>query len=145
MGDKEMTKREKFIEFVEHMMTQMNFSASELEEHKEAIDFFASLKATTAEQEKPLFTEKGKIIFQFMKDNKETYNNTIGLFNILSNLPLLFFPNLLILYINLLIGVTINLSNILYIIFNNAIIGFNILFIYFILLICIIEYFCFWF
>lgn len=70
-----MTKREKFIEFVEHMMTQMNFSASELEEHKEAIDFFASLKATTAEQEKPLFTEKGKIIFQFMKDNKETYNN----------------------------------------------------------------------
>ena len=75
MGDKEMTKREKFIEFVEHMMTQMNFSASELEEHKEAIDFFASLKATTAEQEKPLFTEKGKIIFQFMKDNKETYNN----------------------------------------------------------------------
>ena len=70
-----MTKREKFIEFVEHMMTQMNFSASELEEHKEAIDFFVSLKATTAEQEKPLFTEKGKIIFQFMKDNKETYNN----------------------------------------------------------------------
>ena len=70
-----MTKREKFIKFVEHMMTQMNFSASELEEHKEAIDFFASLKATTAEQEKPLFTEKGKIIFQFMKDNKETYNN----------------------------------------------------------------------
>ena len=70
-----MTKREKFIEFVEHMMAQMNFSASELEEHKEAIDFFASLKATTAEQEKPLFTEKGKIIFQFMKDNKETYNN----------------------------------------------------------------------
>lgn len=70
-----MTKREKFIEFVEHMMIQMNFSASELEEYKEAIDFFASLKATTAEQEKPLFTEKGKIIFQFMKDNKETYNN----------------------------------------------------------------------
>ena len=70
-----MTKRDKFIEFVEHMMTQMNFSASELEENKDAIDFFASLKATTAEQEKPLFTEKGKIIFQFMKDNKETYNN----------------------------------------------------------------------
>ena len=70
-----MTKREKFIEFVEHMMTQMNFSASELEENKDAIDFFASLKVTTAEQEKPLFTEKGKIIFQFMKDNKETYNN----------------------------------------------------------------------
>ena len=70
-----MTKREKFIEFVEHMMTQMNFSASELEENKDAIDFFASLKVTTAEPEKPLFTEKGKIIFQFMKDNKETYNN----------------------------------------------------------------------
>ena len=47
----------------------------QLEENKDAIDFFASLKATTAEQEKPLFTEKGKIIFQFMKDNKETYNN----------------------------------------------------------------------
>ena len=68
-----MTKREKFIEFVEHMMTQMNFSASELEENKDAIDFFASLKATTAEQEKPLFTEKGKIILQFMQENKEIW------------------------------------------------------------------------
>ena len=68
-----MTKREKFIEFVEHMINQMNFSASELDEHKEALDFYATLKA--AEQEKPLFTEKGKIILQFMQDNKTTYNN----------------------------------------------------------------------
>ena len=70
-----MTKREKFIEFVEHMINQMNFSASELDEHKEALDFYATLKATAAEQEKPLFTEKGKIILQFMQDNKATYNN----------------------------------------------------------------------
>ena len=70
-----MTKREKFIEFVEHMINQMNFSASELDEHKEALDFYATLKATAAEQEKPLFTEKGKIILQFMQDNKTTYNN----------------------------------------------------------------------
>ena len=53
----------------------MNFSASELDEHKEALDFYATLKATAAEQEKPLFTEKGKIILQFMQDNKATYNN----------------------------------------------------------------------
>ena len=70
-----MTKREKFIEFVEHMINQMNFSASELDEHKEALDFYATLKATAVEQEKPLFTEKGKIILQFMQDNKTTYNN----------------------------------------------------------------------
>ena len=70
-----MTKREKFIEFVEHMINQMNFSANELDEHKEALDFYATLKATAAEQEKPLFTEKGKIILQFMQDNKTTYNN----------------------------------------------------------------------
>ena len=70
-----MTKREKFIELVEEMLNAMNYSASDLEERKEAIEFFTNFKATTAEQEKPLFTEKGKIILQFMQENKETYNN----------------------------------------------------------------------
>lgn len=70
-----MTKREKFIELVEEMLDAMNYSASDLEERKEAIEFFANFKAATAEQEKPLFTEKGKIILQFMQEKKDVYNN----------------------------------------------------------------------
>ena len=70
-----MTKREKFIELVEEMLDAMNYSASDLEKRKEAIEFFANFKAATAEQEKPLFTEKGKIILQFMQEKKDVYNN----------------------------------------------------------------------
>lgn len=70
-----MSKREKFIKLVEEMLNNMNYSPEELQERKEAIEFFNSLKISTEEQEKPLFTEKGKIILQFMQEYKESYNN----------------------------------------------------------------------
>lgn len=70
-----MSKREKFIKLVEEMLNNMNYSPEELQERKEAIEFFNSLKISTEEQEKPLFTEKGKIILQFMQEKKDVYNN----------------------------------------------------------------------
>lgn len=70
-----MSKREKFIKLVEEMLNNMNYSPEELQERKEAIEFFNSLKISTEEQEKPLFTKKGKIILQFMQEYKESYNN----------------------------------------------------------------------
>ena len=70
-----MSKREKFIKLVEEMLNNMNYSPEELQERKEAIEFFNNLKISTEEQEKPLFTEKGKIILQFMQEYKESYNN----------------------------------------------------------------------
>ena len=69
-----MTKREKFIELVDKMIEVMDFSASELDENKDALEFFASFKCTQV-AEKPKFTENGKMILQFMQQNKDKYNN----------------------------------------------------------------------
>ena len=57
-----MTKKEKFIELVDKMIEVMDFSASELDENKDALEFFAGFKCTQA-AEKPKFTENGKMIF----------------------------------------------------------------------------------
>ena len=67
-----MTKKEEFIELVEKMIANMNFSASELEENKNALDFFSEFKIVP---EKPKFTENGKKILIFMQENKDKYNN----------------------------------------------------------------------
>ena len=69
-----MTKREKFIELVDKMIKVMDFDENELNENKDALDFFSSFKYTQA-AEKPKFTENGKKILQFMQDNKDKYNN----------------------------------------------------------------------
>lgn len=69
-----MTKREKFIELVDKMIEVMDFSASELDENKDALEFFAGFKSTQV-AEKPKFTENGKMILQFMQQNKDKYNN----------------------------------------------------------------------
>lgn len=69
-----MTKREKFIELVDKMIEVMDFSASELEENKDALDFYAGFKNTQV-AEKPKFTENGKMILQYMQQNKDKYNN----------------------------------------------------------------------
>ena len=41
-----MTKKEKFIELVDRMIEVMNFSASELDENKDALEFYAGFKCT---------------------------------------------------------------------------------------------------
>ena len=69
-----MTKREKFIELVDKMIEAMDFTASELDENKDALEFFAGFKYTQV-AEKPKFTENGKIILQFMQRNRDKYNN----------------------------------------------------------------------
>lgn len=69
-----MTKREKFIELVDKMIEVMDFSASELDENKDALDFYAGFKHTQV-AEKPKFTENGKMILQYMQQNKDKYNN----------------------------------------------------------------------
>lgn len=65
-----MSKREKFIEMVEELID--NTEPTSLD--KDALEFFEMFKAVK-ETEKPKFTENGKKVLQFMKDNKEKYNN----------------------------------------------------------------------
>lgn len=67
-----MSKKEKFIEMVEILIR--NAENDDLKEYKEALEYFEMFKAIK-ETEKPKFTEIGKKVIQYMKDNREKYNN----------------------------------------------------------------------
>lgn len=67
-----MSKKEIFIEMVEKAIKDMD--TDEYCKYKEAIEYFEMFKAVK-ETEKPKFTENGKKVLQFMKDNKDKYNN----------------------------------------------------------------------
>lgn len=64
-----MTSREIFINTVEQLIANSNVMIP-----TEAIEFFNSFKATEV-KEKPLFTENGAQVLQYMKDNHHTCNN----------------------------------------------------------------------
>lgn len=67
-----MSKKEKFIEMVEKLIQDMD--TDEYSSYHEAIEYFEMFKAIK-ETEKPKFTEIGKKVIQYMKDNREKYNN----------------------------------------------------------------------
>ena len=65
-----MSKKDAFIEEITKLLQDKpeNFLSSD------ALDFWNGLQMTE-DKDKPTFTENGKLILQYMKDNKETYNN----------------------------------------------------------------------
>ena len=67
-----MNKKEQFIEMVENLIKDMDVDESA--KYHDAIEYFNMFKAIK-EVEKPKFTENGKRILQFMKDNKDKFNN----------------------------------------------------------------------
>lgn len=67
-----MSKKEKFIEMVEKLIKDMD--TDEYCKYQEAIEYFEMFK-TVKEKEKPKFTENGQKVLQFMKENKDKYNN----------------------------------------------------------------------
>lgn len=71
-----MTKKEKFIEFVEHMMNYEYYAWDpEIQaEWSDAIDYLNGLKMT-GDKDKPQFTPNGKLVLKYAQDNKDTYNN----------------------------------------------------------------------
>lgn len=64
-----MSKKDTFISEIEHAMSGEKITLSE-----DALVYFEALKGG-ADKEKPAFTENGKMVLQYMKDNKEVYNN----------------------------------------------------------------------
>lgn len=58
-----------FIEFIDRLLEQ---NPNALDE--EAMDFYVKFKAIS-ETNKPLFTESGKAILRYMRENKENYSN----------------------------------------------------------------------
>lgn len=55
-----MTKKEKFIKFVEELIEPLDMSA----EFSDVMDYFNTLRET---EEKPMFTDNGKIILAYMQ------------------------------------------------------------------------------
>lgn len=63
-----MSKKEEFIDYVENTLKNGNVMS------ENAKIYFDALKGG-GDKEKPAFTENGRLILQFMRDNRETYNN----------------------------------------------------------------------
>ena len=65
-----MTKREKFIDEITKLLQDCpeNYLSTD------ALDFWNALQITE-DNEKPAFTENGKKILQYIKDNKDNFNN----------------------------------------------------------------------
>jgi DNA-binding MarR family transcriptional regulator len=68
-----MNKKQKFIEMVEMLLGMAEQEDVKVDE--EAIEYFNILKAADVGNEKPKFTENGKIVLKYMQENKELHNN----------------------------------------------------------------------
>lgn len=65
-----MTKKEKFIDEI----TKLLEDSPKKYLSEDALDFWNGLQMT-GDSGKPKFTENGKLVLQYMKDNKDAYNN----------------------------------------------------------------------
>ena len=72
-----MGKKEVFIKEIEELI-KMVINSDDYDGYdilsKEANDYFEALK-TTVEKEPKKFTENGKLVLSFMKENKDNFNN----------------------------------------------------------------------
>lgn len=59
-----MAKKEEFIEYVEKLMSNSTI------EMTEGVQLYWDAFKGTSDEEKPMFTENGKIILQYLKDNQ---------------------------------------------------------------------------
>lgn len=62
-----MSKKIEFINFVEKILETTNE-----EMNNEAKAYWEALKITEDKSEKPIFTDNGKLILQFLRDNQDT-------------------------------------------------------------------------
>ena len=68
-----MSKKEKFIEEVKRAINKTG-NAVEDWFSEDALDFWNGLQMS-GDNSKPKFTENGKLVLRYLKDNKDTYNN----------------------------------------------------------------------
>ena len=69
-----MSKKQKFIEMVDKLLNEMDVDEySTLD--TEALEYFNILKAADINNDKPKFTENGKLVLKYMQENKELRNN----------------------------------------------------------------------
>lgn len=69
-----MSKKQKFIEMVDKLLNELDvdeFSGL----NAEALEYFNILKAADINNDKPKFTENGKLVLKYMQENKDLRNN----------------------------------------------------------------------
>ena len=66
-----MSKKQKFIEMVESLISNNVNVALD----SEAMEYFNILKQADLNNDKPKFTENGKLVLRYMQENKELRNN----------------------------------------------------------------------
>ena len=66
-----MSKKQKFIEMVESLISNNVNVALD----SEALEYFNILKAADINNDKPKFTENGKLVLKYMQENKDLRNN----------------------------------------------------------------------
>ena len=69
-----MTKKEKFIEEVAKLANEADYNTIEDYFSNDALDYWNGLRVIK-DKEKPKFTENGKKVLAFVKENKDAYNN----------------------------------------------------------------------
>lgn len=62
-----MSKKQAFIEYVEKLMSETNVLISDFSE--EAALYWEALKGSNDKDEKPLFTDNGKLILKYLQEN----------------------------------------------------------------------------
>ena len=66
-----MSKKQKFIEMVEFLIKENKNAILD----SEALEYFNILKAADINNDKPKFTENGKLVLRYMQENRELHNN----------------------------------------------------------------------
>ncbi len=66
-----MSKKQKFIEMVEFLIKENKNAMLD----SEALEYFNILKAADINNDKPKFTDNGKMVLKYMQENKELRNN----------------------------------------------------------------------
>ena len=69
-----MSKKEKFIHEVIAAIDGLEEKTPEKYFSEDALDFWNGLQMS-GDSSKPKFTENGKLVLRYLKDNKDTYNN----------------------------------------------------------------------
>ena len=68
-----MSKKQKFIEMVEVLLGMAD--EQDVKVNEEALEYFSILKAADVVNDKPKFTENGKMVLEYMQANKDLRNN----------------------------------------------------------------------
>ena len=66
-----MSKKQKFIEMVDSLLANSTLGTID----EEALEYFNILKAADINEDKPKFTENGKLVLRYMQENKDLRNN----------------------------------------------------------------------